>query len=100
MSENFLEQALEQNKNTNAALYGYASLRQRQAQQQELQELSALQRETAKTESERLAIEKKRLKLELDRAAQAKSDAQSTKQLRRMMADLGSDLDKIACALK
>lgn len=95
MSENFLESALEQNRNTNQMYYALAATSQRQAQLRALEAQRVEQARMAATEEARLDLERQRLALETARIEAAKAEAQAVKVLRRVLADVGADLETI-----
>ena len=106
MSENHLESALEENRNTNQMLFALAASGQRQAQlrsleaqrQAQLQSIEAqrqAQTQLVATEQGRLELERQRLALETSRVEAAQAEAQAVKLLRRLLADVGSDLEMI-----
>lgn len=95
MSENYLESALEQNRNTNQAVYALAASSQRQAQLRALEAQREAQAQMVATEQARLEIERQRLALETARIEAAKVDAEAVKVLRRLLADVGAEIETI-----
>jgi len=95
MSENHLESALEENRNTNQMLFALAASGQRQAQLRSLEAQRAAQTQLVATEQGRLELERQRLALETSRVEAAQAEAQAVKLLRRLLADVGSDLEMI-----
>lgn len=95
MSESILEQALEENRNTNQMLYALTASSQRQAQLRAMEAQREVQAKVAATEQARLEIERQRLALETARMEAAKAEAEAVKVLRRILAEVGSDLEAI-----
>ena len=91
MSENHLESALEENRNTHQMLFALAASGQRQAQLRSLEAQRQAQTQLVATEQGRLELERQRLALETSRV----EAAQAVKLLRRLLADVGSDLEMI-----
>jgi hypothetical protein len=77
------------------AMGGLAALNNQRAQVNKLAALQKGQAQAAKTEQHRLQIEKQRLELEEARFAEQKAEMAAIKGLRRIMAEVGSDLDRI-----
>ncbi len=95
MSENHLENALEENRNT-LMLAGYLHANQKQNQQlKALGEQLEMQTKLAATEESRLKLERQRLALEQERIAALKSEAEAVKALRRMLVDIGGDIQQL-----
>lgn len=95
MSENHLEQGLEESRNTNQLMYALAATSQRQAQLRSMEAQREVQAKLAATEEARLEIERQRLALEIARSEAAKAEAETVKLLRRILAQTGSDLETI-----
>jgi hypothetical protein len=93
--ENFSDN-IEDNAGAYAALGGLAALNNQRAQINKLAELQKAQAQAAKTEQDRLALEQQRLELEKSRIEEEKATATAVKSLRRLMADAGSTLERIA----
>ena len=100
MSENYFEKALEQNKNTNAMVVALAASDQRKRQLAALEEQKGIQLKLAATEENRLKLERKRLSIEQERVAALKSEAEAVKAIRRMLVDIGSDIQQLQIETK
>jgi hypothetical protein len=95
MSENHLENTLEAHRNT-LMLAGYVHANQKQNQQlKALGEQLEMQTKLAATEESRLKLERKRLTLEQERIAALKSEAEAVKAIRRMLVDIGGDIQQL-----
>jgi hypothetical protein len=92
--ENFSDN-IENNAGAYAALGGLAALNNQRAQTNKLAALQRAQQQSAKTEKERLAVEQRRLELEKARFEEERATREATKSLRRLMAEVGSELDRI-----
>lgn len=90
-----LESALEHRHNTNQALFALAASSQRQAQLRALEAQRAEQARRAATEEARLELERQRFALDNARVEAAKAEAEAVKVLRRVLADVGADLETI-----
>lgn len=89
------EDALGDRRNTNQMLYALAASSQRQAQLRSLEAQRQAQTQLVATEQGRLELERQRLALETSRVEAAQAEAQAVKLLRRLLADVGSDLEMI-----
>lgn len=87
---------IEDNAGAYAAIGGLAALSNQRAQTNKLAELQRGQAAAAKTEQQRLAIEQQRLELEKARFEEQKAIAEAVKSLRRLMAETGSTIERIA----
>jgi membrane-bound lytic murein transglycosylase B len=92
--ENFSDN-IEKNAGAYAALGGLAALNNQRQQINKLAELQKAQAQAANTEQDRLAVEQQRLELEKARIEEERATAAAVKQLRRLMADTGSVLNRI-----
>ena len=100
MSENHFENALDSNRNT-LMLAGYLHANQKQNQQlKALGEQLEMQTKLAATEESRLKLERKRLALDQERISALKSEAEAVKALRRMLVDVGSDIQQLQNEIK
>jgi hypothetical protein len=95
MSESLLEKALEERKNTIALVGLIGADEQRKRQIEELKEQKGIQLKLAATEENRLQLERQRLSIEQERVAALKSEAEAVKSLRRMLVDIGSDIQQL-----
>ena len=95
MSESLLEKALEERKNTIALVGLIGADQQRKEQIEALREQKDIQSKLVATEENRLQLERQRLSIEQERVAALKSEAEAVKSLRRMLVDIGSDIQQL-----
>ncbi len=91
----YLSDIVEDNAGAYAAFGGLAALKNQRDQVNKLADLQKAQAQAAKTEKERLAVEQRRLELEKARFEEERATREATKSLRRLLAEVGSELDRI-----
>jgi hypothetical protein len=96
----FIENNLEERRNT-LMLAGYLHANQKQNQQiNALNAQLAVQNKLAATEEGRLDLERQRLSIEKERVAALKSEAEAVKVLRRLLVEIGGDIQQLQYEIK
>ncbi len=93
MSDNYIEDGIRDNAGHLALAGALMAHSQRRQQLQSLEASRQHQAQIARTESERLEVEKKRLKLERLKQQADKEEKEAVRQLRVLMAEVGGDFE-------